>query len=231
MNPWRKAELPRTQTYTLHFDGSCRPNPGPMGIGYEIAAGGIPVVRVGALVGPGTNNEAEYQALIHALRHALRLGLWTLAVWSDSLLVVNQLRGAWRVKARRLWRLNREASMLLDLFSGPVPIRHTPREGNGAADELSRLLTYAEPDLPRPEKSTRALHDWQAAAINVWWHGRAVRSAGLLSRIFGITPVQVEQIVNGISYKSASFAGLPTYEPTLTCPTPLGDTVDLSSPA
>jgi ribonuclease HI len=130
---WRDAELPQTPTYLLQFDGSCRPNPGPMGVGYTLAEylaefTAPPIVRVGAQVGTGTNNVAEYTALLYGLRHALRLGMWRLVVRSDSSLLVNQLRGRYKVHDRTLARLHREALMLLDCFHTYPVIGHVPRE-------------------------------------------------------------------------------------------------------
>jgi ribonuclease HI len=212
---WRAVPLPVTPRYALHFDGSCRPNPGPMGVGYTLVRVPDfhrPIVRVGAQVGTGTNNVAEYTALLHGLRHALRLGMWSLSTYSDSNLLVRQLWGLYKVRDRTLARLHREALLLLDCFhrggpgEWPAPV-HIPRDENGAADELSRTLTNEGPTLPPPPG--RALHGWQAAALNVWWHNRGVRSSTLLGRVFGVQATQVDQIVGGTAYKDASFDGMP----------------------
>jgi hypothetical protein len=167
------------------------------------------MVRVGAQVGTGTNNVAEYTALLYGLRHALRLGMWRLVVRSDSRLLVNQLRGRYKVHDRTLARLHREALMLLDCFHTYPVIGHVPREENGAADELSRSLVNEGPVLPLPHRwPARSLLPWQAAALNVWWHKAEVRSSVILGRIFDVQAVQVDQVVGGRSYKDATFAGL-----------------------
>lgn len=207
--------LPSTPMFQLHTDGACAPNPGPMGIGYTIGhAGqgvndtGPPLVRVGAQIGEGTNNEAEYRAGIEGMRHALRLGMWNLRLVTDSLLLTNHLTGKWKVKDAGLKMLHREASTLTTLFSF-WDIHHVYRSENTEADSLSHTMTYEEPDLPAPSPN-RVLRDWQAAAIKVWWRTRT-RNTYLLGRIFGITDTQVAQIGMGTSYRDASFAGLPSY--------------------
>lgn len=214
------TSLPHTHHYTLHTDGACSPNPGPMGIGYTIHAGWEgqgggggpvliaqkPLVRVGAQIGEGTNNEAEYRALIEGLRHALRLGMWNIHVRTDANLMVQQLRGVWKVRDKGLQMLHREAGVLLSLFNN-YSITHIFREFNGEADALSHTMTYEEPPLPAPPPN-RALLDWQAAAIKHWFRWKT-RNTYLLGRIFGITDSQVHQIGAGAAYKHASFDSLP----------------------
>lgn len=207
--------LPPTPTFNLHTDGACAPNPGPMGIGYAIALRGQGVidtgrllVRVGAQVGEGTNNEAEYRAGIEGMRHALRLGMWSINLVTDSLLLTNHLTGIWKVKDAGLKMLHLEARTLRALFN-TCDITHVYREENTEADSLSHTMTYEEPDLPAPSPR-RVLRDWQAAAIKVWWRTKT-RNTYMLGRIFGITDTQVSQIGMGTAYRDASFAGLPSY--------------------
>lgn len=215
MQPRLNPSLPSTPKYTLFTDGACAPNPGPMGIGYTLTAGqGVndtvpaPLVRVGAQIGEGTNNEAEYRALIEGLRHALRLGMWTIECFTDSNLLVQQLGGQWKVKDKGLRLLHREAMTLLNLFSASS-ISHVYRENNVGADALSHTMTYEEPPLPAP-KPNRALLDFQAAAIRVWWRTRT-RNTYMLGRIFGISDTQVSQIGMGTAYRNADFTGLPSF--------------------
>lgn len=206
--------FPASVLVTLHFDGSCSPNPGPMGIGYTLSIQAAPegksrvIARVGALIGRGTNNEAEYQSLISGLRHALRLGFFQIEVLSDSLLVVNQMTGQWKAKDSRLKRLLAEASTLASLFT-EFSIRHIYREENAGADELSRVNLFEEIQLPsvptRPGHGFQPmLFAWQAAAIRVWLLSHKAR-AGLLSRIFGVEENVIEQIRVAKSYRAADF--------------------------
>jgi ribonuclease HI len=100
-----------------------------MGIGYTLELGESRVlVRVGAPIGQGTNNEAEYHALLAGMRHALKLGMWNLRVLSDSLLVVNQVGGQWKVRGK-LAKLHREVVNLRGLFQS-FTIAHVYREAN-----------------------------------------------------------------------------------------------------
>ncbi len=199
--------LPPQPEVQLHFDGSCAPNPGPMKIGYHLnssVAGNL--CAVGAPIGPGTNNEAEYQALLAGMRHALKLGFWNLNVTSDSMLIVNQLQGKWEARNKRLAKLMREARSLALLFNKFV-IQHVRRDFNAHADWLAQQLVFSEPALPPTEGSKgnpRLLHRWQAAAIRYWWH-RFNPGPYTLHRIFGIPISSIEQIGYSQSYKDANF--------------------------
>lgn len=211
--------LPLSPEAVLRFDGSCSPNPGPMGIGYTLTLGGVndtagakPLVRVGAYVGDGTNNIAEYHGLIAGLRHAIRLGLWTLHVRSDSLLVVKQLEGAWKVRDGTLRRLHGEGAALLTLLRGHT-LAHVRREENDEADGLSRSITWEEPTLPpipQPKGHPRALYGWQAAFIR-HHYAAGIRNGYFMGRIFDISPNQADAIGYGKTYQDASFDGMPVY--------------------
>jgi ribonuclease HI len=194
-----------------------------MGIGYVLEHTEMSrvLVRVGAQIGQGTNNEAEYQALLAGMRHALRLGFWDLRVVSDSKLVVEQVDGRWKVKDARLRRLHAEAVLLRGMFR-TFELHHTRREGNAVADALSHELVFEEPTLPPlPGKKTsrhpRALYDWQAAAVRVWWLRDGI-GAGVMSRIFGLDAAGIEQIGYGKSYLDATFASYPHHMQALGLP-------------
>jgi ribonuclease HI/probable phosphoglycerate mutase len=176
-----------------------------MGIGYQLSGEESRVlVRVGVInMGPGTNNEAEYQALLAGLRHALRLGFFNIRVRSDSMLVVKQMQGQWKVRVGRIRYLHAEAQVLAHLFTS-FSIEHVRREENTAADSLSHQDTFAEPTLP-PLPRHRALHSWQAAAIRVWYTSGRCYSSAVLGRIFGITPQAVDQVTAGEAYRDADF--------------------------
>lgn len=207
-------ELPTTSVATIHVDGSCPRNPGPMGIGYVVETEGAGVlIRVGAQIGSGTNNQAEYRALIEALRHALRYGMYNVVAWSDSELMVNQIKGKWKVRDRKsLGFLYDEAIALAALFRS-FEIYHTPRERNAAADDLSRKLAMEQPPLPplRSKKGKRALRDFQAAALRVWYT-MGEQSVYRLSRIMKVDDSTVEQVVMNRSYKDASFEENPQWD-------------------
>lgn len=213
--------------FLLRFDGSSR-NPGPSGIGYTLAPVGSSVggqgidganntgpttlVRVGAQIGYATNNEAEYQALINGLRHAIRLGMWRVGVESDSMLVVMQMKGKWKVRDSWLKRLNGEAQALRHVLSS-FGIEHIRREENAEADELSRGSVFEEPPLPPllPVLGRqRSLYEWQAAFIRYHWRA-GVRNSYFWGRIFDVDPPLIEHIGNNETYKNARFVGMPAW--------------------
>lgn len=124
---------------TAHFDGGSRGNPGPAGWGACIVddAGTVLAELSGAL-GTATNNVAEYHGLIAALQWAADHDVTALAVKGDSLLLVEQMRGNYRVKNEGLKPLYLRAKMLV-MQIGNVSFSHVPREMNKDADRLSNV--------------------------------------------------------------------------------------------
>lgn len=121
----------------IHIDGASRGNPGEAGFGVHVArADGSELARLYGYLGRATNNVAEYQALIHALRFALAQGARRVQVFSDSELVVRQIEGTYRVKHPDMLPLHREATALLARFE-QAQVSHVPREQNREADRLA----------------------------------------------------------------------------------------------
>jgi len=87
-------------------------------------------------LGRASNNVAEYQALLHALRHALARGARRVRVFSDSELVVKQIAGSYRVKHPDMIPLRRQAAALLSRFR-EATLSHVRREKNKDADRLA----------------------------------------------------------------------------------------------
>jgi ribonuclease HI len=87
--------------------------------------------------GMGTNNQAEYHALILGLRHALAAGATDVVVHGDSQLVLRQLRGEYRVRKAELKPLHAEAGKLLARFAS-ARLEWVPRAENAVADEASK---------------------------------------------------------------------------------------------
>ena len=99
----------------LSTDGGARGNPGPAAYAYVLEADdGTVLAAHGEAIGVATNNVAEYRALVEGLRKAVELGVDELEVVSDSQLVVEQMRGAYKVKNVRLRELWEEAQELDD---------------------------------------------------------------------------------------------------------------------
>jgi ribonuclease HI len=109
---------------TANVDGGARGNPGPAGYGAIIVdAAGQVLAELYEGIGISTNNIAEYRGLLAALQWALDHGHTELHVRSDSLLVVQQMLGNYKVKHE----------------GGRVTFEHVPRERNEDADRLSNL--------------------------------------------------------------------------------------------
>jgi ribonuclease HI len=121
---------------SLHVDGASFGNPGPSGIGVVLQIGDE-IVEHSEDVGFGTNNEAEYRALITGLRMALEHGVDTLHVRADSQLVVRQITGEYKIKKKELQRLAIEARALIERFES-VRFEHVLRDLNDRADALSK---------------------------------------------------------------------------------------------
>jgi len=124
-------------TYKIFSDGACRGNPGPSGAGALILdESGKTVHEVVVPLGITTNNVAEYQGLIHALKYCQAKSLSPIEVYADSQLMIRQLQGQYKVKQPHLQVLYREAqSLLRDI--GCLGLHHVPREENREADRLA----------------------------------------------------------------------------------------------
>ena len=122
----------------VYTDGASRGNPGRAAIGAAIYAeeGGEMVGSVSEDIGHATNNVAEYRAVVAGLEEAKRLGATAVDLRADSLLLVRQLTGEYRVKSPGLRPLASEASRLLRGFDD-VEISHVRRELNEVADALA----------------------------------------------------------------------------------------------
>ncbi|MFA5910132.1 MAG: ribonuclease HI family protein [Vicinamibacterales bacterium] len=124
---------------TAYFDGGSRGNPGPAGWGaYIVDDAGTVLAELSGALGTATNNVAEYHGLIAALQWAADHDVTALAVKGDSLLLVEQMRGNYRVKNEGLKPLYLRAKMLV-MQIGNVSFSHVPREMNKDADRLSNV--------------------------------------------------------------------------------------------
>lgn len=121
----------------LYADGAARGNPGPAGAGaLLLAADGEVIAELWRPLGRATNNVAEYEALILGLEEAKARGITAIDVRMDSMLVVRQMQGLWKIKHPGLRPLAVRAGALLTAFP-ERRIEHVPREDNARADELA----------------------------------------------------------------------------------------------
>jgi ribonuclease HI len=130
--------------YRLRTDGGARGNPGPAGIGVVLEApDGEVVAEVAKGIGHATNNVAEYQALLEGLELAAGQGVRELDVFSDSLLMVEQMKGRYKVKNPGLQPLHARARRLVGSFDR-VRFHAVRRELNKAADALANQAMDAQ---------------------------------------------------------------------------------------
>ena len=132
----------KAQKIIVYTDGGSRGNPGPAALGVIIQdAKGAVLKRYGERLGIKTNNEAEYEAVIHALKKikALYGGANTkkmaVDIRMDSELVSKQLNGVYKVEEERLFPLFIKIWNLKIDF-GKITFTHIPRTNNKDADKM-----------------------------------------------------------------------------------------------
>lgn len=124
---------------TAYFDGGARGNPGPAGYGaYIVDDAGTVLAELSGALGIATNNIAEYNGLLAALQWAADHDITELTVKGDSLLLIEQMRGNYKVKNEGLRPLYHRAKMLV-MQIGNVRFEHVRREMNADADRLSNV--------------------------------------------------------------------------------------------
>jgi ribonuclease HI len=124
--------------YVLNFDGSSKGNPGLAGAGMVIYKNNQEIWSSCKFLGCKTNNQSEYSALILGLKAALSQDIDSLCVLGDSLLVINQVNGVFKVNSELLRELHTEVIELKAKFKY-IEFNHVYREYNKRADELSNL--------------------------------------------------------------------------------------------
>jgi ribonuclease HI len=130
-------EPPAVLEILAYIDGGARGNPGPAGFGVRIEnPNGTLIEEFGESIGIATNNVAEYRGLVAALEWARARQASTVHVRSDSLLLVQQMLGNYRVKHPSLQPLHAKALRLAHDI-GRVTFEHVPRDKNKHADRLA----------------------------------------------------------------------------------------------
>jgi ribonuclease HI len=141
MKPSPTEDSGAEQAYTVYFDGGCRGNQKVVsdaaGCGCVIKDGKRTVYEVSLYLGTGsTNNIAEYRALQAGLEKCLELRMMHVVCVGDSLLVVNQMNGLWKVKADNVKPLHAVCKSLAGKLES-VAFRHVLRGHNKEADALA----------------------------------------------------------------------------------------------
>lgn len=137
--------------FIIHTDGGARGNPGPAAVGVVIQGTGgrgqgtetKTITEINKRIGETTNNVAEYTAVVEALEYIKsqnpELNDQTkveIQFFLDSMLVVNQLNGLFKVKDVKLRELLAHIRILEQEVGGVVHYTSIPREHNRRADFL-----------------------------------------------------------------------------------------------
>jgi ribonuclease HI len=129
------SPIPITSDLVAYVDGGSLGNPGMSGIGMVIDGAAEGTIRIAKWIGRQDNNVAEYVALMEALQYALRLNAKTLHVYSDSEVVVRQMRGEYGCQSPRLYSLHWTCRKLARSLA--FSISHIRRENNREANRLA----------------------------------------------------------------------------------------------
>lgn len=130
------AQNTSDNSITIFSDGGSRGNPGPSAAGYIILNGRQEVIAEGGeYLGITTNNQAEYHGVRIGMEKAIELGYKRIEFKIDSMLVVNQLKGLYKIKNRELWPIHERIRQLMTKFE-KVNFNHVQREFNQLADGM-----------------------------------------------------------------------------------------------
>lgn len=203
----------------VEADGGSRGNPGPAGYGAVVfSPDGEVLAEQAAGIGTATNNVAEYRGLIAGLAAALEVGATEVDVRMDSKLVVEQMKGTWKVKHPVLQPLALEAQELRQRFER-VSFSWIPREKNTHADRLGNEAMDAQAKglLWRAGGDTGpadAADAWLSAKappapnrLSGWQDAPAPPTTTLLLR-HGQTPLSIDKRFSGIGDPALTEVGL-----------------------
>ena len=129
----------------MKVDGACYPNPGNMAIGIVIYKDGELFKKISEAIGYGTNNIAEYKALIRGLEEIKKINPERIDVYCDSQLVVKQLNRKYKVKNKGIIPLFNKVNEICQTIPGKIYFIWDRRDNNFVADGLAkRALTEEE---------------------------------------------------------------------------------------
>lgn len=127
----------------VYSDGGSRGNPGPSASGFVVMDEQENVLHEGGMyLGITTNNQAEYHGVRLGLEKVLAMGAKTVDFRIDSLLVVNQMNGVYKIKNRDLWPIHGRIKELVEKFD-KVTFTHVRREFNQLADGMVNKILDA----------------------------------------------------------------------------------------
>jgi len=131
----KKRSEPQLSVSRIYADGGCFPNPGERAIAVVDSAGNVWDSKK---IGYGTNNEAEYEACIRALELAEEKGLTSFELCLDSMLVINQVQGKWKIDDK-FWKYIQRIAHFQNILE-EVTFIFVRSKDNLADAEVKRLL-------------------------------------------------------------------------------------------
>lgn len=168
--------------YILYCDGACEPNPGQMAYGFILKertgdkenTNDKIIKEVAEKLGSGTNNKAEYFAIIKGMDSVKTMweqgggipGLEMIVVLSDSQLAINQIKGSYKTKDTELWGLKGQVIGIERFFDKvKIPVYYFWQQYIGAAHDLSQKALFGDKyDL---HKRKEYLYDMIARGIRM----------------------------------------------------------------
>ena len=130
--------------YILHFDGCCKGNPGESGAGVVIYKDDEEIWSSSRYLGKGTNNQAEYKALIIGLEKAVELCISELYVFGDSQLVINQVSGAYKVSSPQIKPLYEKVKEVKEKFKNILE-----KAPDGIFIAVNNIIKFANTELSK----------------------------------------------------------------------------------
>ncbi len=131
---------PKPYKLSIYCDGGSRGNPGPAASAFIVYDSAENIIhQQGFSLGVATNNQAEYQAVLEALKYIqnTKYGIQNINFYLDSELVVKQLTGVYKIKDPTLQKTAQEIKKIVSLIpSKSVSFKHIKREKNSVADAL-----------------------------------------------------------------------------------------------
>lgn len=122
----------------IYVDGASSGNPGESGAGIvAFNENGDELYRESIYLGHMTNNMAEYEAFVRALKKAHQSSVENLYIYTDSLLVANQITGKYKIKSQELMKYAETAMTIIKYFNN-FTLKYVPRERNTIADKLAK---------------------------------------------------------------------------------------------
>lgn len=134
----RNFQETQCESFIAYYDGSAKPNPGDMHIGgYIKNNAGDTIWTMSKSAGFGTNNQAEYLALLEVSKKLVELGAKEAKIYGDSQLTVNQVNGKWQVKDQKMVNLHKLVKQNFSQID-KVKLKWVQRNQNSLADKLSK---------------------------------------------------------------------------------------------